>query len=79
MNLTYDGLARPTIEAVTLTSNPSIPEFRQTRGYDPVGNVTSVNTTLPAGTDNQAFCYDEQNRLTWAGGDRHPQVRRITD
>jgi hypothetical protein len=25
-----------------------------------------LSTTLPAGTDTQAFCYDEQNRLTWA-------------
>ena len=32
-----------------------------------MGNVLMVNTTLAAGTDNQAFCYDEQNRLTWAG------------
>ena len=31
-----------------------------------MGNVTSVQTTLTTGTDNQAFCYDEQNRLTWA-------------
>ena len=35
--------------------------------YDPVGNVSAVSTTLPQGTDNQAFCYDEQNRLVWAG------------
>ena len=35
--------------------------------YDPVGNVSAVTTVLPAGTDNQVFCYDEQNRLTWSG------------
>ena len=35
--------------------------------YDPVGNVAAVSTTLPQGTDRQAFCYDEQNRLVWAG------------
>ncbi len=29
--------------------------------------MSTVNTSLPAGTDNQAYCYDEQNRLTWAG------------
>ena len=28
--------------------------------------MTHVQTTLAAGTDSQAFCYDEQNRLTWA-------------
>src|SRR5262249_23162459 len=27
---------------------------------------------LPTGTDNQAFCYDEQNRLTWAGSTGTP-------
>ncbi|HEX6797111.1 MAG TPA: RHS repeat-associated core domain-containing protein [Ktedonobacterales bacterium] len=31
-----------------------------------MGNAASVQTTLPTGTDYQAFCYDEQNRLTWA-------------
>jgi len=36
------------------------------RQYDGVGNVISVTTTLQAGTDNQHFCYDEQNRLSWA-------------
>ncbi len=40
--------------------------YSSTRTYDAMGNVTGVNTTLAAGTDNQAFCYDEQNRLTWA-------------
>jgi hypothetical protein len=28
--------------------------------------VISENTTLPTGTDHQAFCHDEQNRMTWA-------------
>jgi RHS repeat-associated protein len=41
--------------------------FSSARTYDAVSNVTSVSTTLPTGTDTQAFCYDEQNRLTWAG------------
>jgi hypothetical protein len=40
--------------------------FQSQPSYDKVGNVSSVATTLPAGTDQQAFCYDEQNRLTWA-------------
>ncbi|HEY7780340.1 MAG TPA: RHS repeat-associated core domain-containing protein, partial [Ktedonobacterales bacterium] len=34
--------------------------------FDGAGNVTAVSTTLPAGTDTQTYCYDEQNRLTWA-------------
>ncbi len=46
--------------------------LEETRGYDSVGNVTSANTTLPAGTNNQAFCYDELNRLTWAGSTGTP-------
>jgi hypothetical protein len=29
--------------------------------------VSTANTTLVQGTDNQVFCYDEQDRLTWAG------------
>jgi hypothetical protein len=41
--------------------------FEQLRSFDGAGNVSSANTTLPAGTDNQAFCYDEQDRLTRAG------------
>ena len=38
--------------------------FASQRGYDAVGNVTAVGTTLAAGTDNQVFCYDDQHRLT---------------
>jgi hypothetical protein len=37
-----------------------------------VGNVTGVATTLPAGTDNQVFCYDAFNRLVWAGATGTP-------
>jgi RHS repeat-associated protein len=40
--------------------------FNQTRSYDAAGKVAGVQTTLPAEADNQAFCYDEENRLTWA-------------
>ncbi|HEY7199067.1 MAG TPA: hypothetical protein VIC57_02590, partial [Candidatus Dormibacteraeota bacterium] len=28
--------------------------------------MTTTQTTMPAGTDNQSFCYDEQDRLTWS-------------
>src|SRR5258708_10915730 len=41
--------------------------FDQARTFDEVGNVATTSTALPAGTDTQAFCYDEQDRLTWAG------------
>lgn len=27
---------------------------------------------MPAGTDHQVFCYDEQNRLVWAGSTGTP-------
>jgi RHS repeat-associated protein len=46
--------------------------FSSSRGYDAASNVTAVNTTFSAGTDNQAFCYDEQNRLVWAGASGTP-------
>jgi hypothetical protein len=53
-------------------ANTSTPLFRSQRGYDAASNVTAVATTLSAGTDNQAFCYDEQNRLVWAGASGTP-------
>jgi YD repeat-containing protein len=40
--------------------------FEQTRGYDAVGNASLEGSILPTETDAQAFCYDEQNRLTFA-------------
>jgi RHS repeat-associated protein len=61
----YDLLGRATDVRVAGSSGAVI--FDQARTFDGVGNVTTVSTTLPGGTDNQAFCYDEQNRLTWAG------------
>jgi YD repeat-containing protein len=70
-SFTYDGMARPVSTTTQLASNQST-LFSQTRGYDNVGNVTSVQTTLPAGTDNQVFCYDDLNRLTWAGSTGTP-------
>ncbi|MEO7003275.1 MAG: hypothetical protein ABI068_15790 [Ktedonobacterales bacterium] len=32
-----------------------------------MSTVSTVATSLPAGTDTQRYCYDEQNRLTAAG------------
>jgi RHS repeat-associated protein len=65
-NATYDLLARASDINVKRSSDQAT-MFDQARTFDGAGNVTTANTTLPAGTDNQAFCYDEQNRLTWAG------------
>lgn len=62
----FDALARATDLNVKRTSDQTT-MFDQTRTFDAVGNVSTANTTLSTGTDNQAFCYDEQNRLTWAG------------
>lgn len=67
----FDLLARPTDIKVKRTSDGSV-MFEQARTFDAAGNVSTANTTLPAGTDNQAFCYDEQNRLTWAGSTGTP-------
>ena len=50
--------------------------FSTQRGYDPVGMVVSVNTTLANGTDNQIFCYDSLNRLVWAGSTGTPNCSR---
>jgi YD repeat-containing protein len=61
----FDALDRLTARSLSRVS-PAATLFSSARGYDAVGNVASVTTTLPAGTDTQAFCYDEQNRLTWA-------------
>jgi hypothetical protein len=36
------------------------------RCYGPMGNVADMGSRVPQGMDYQAFCYDEQNRLTWA-------------
>ena len=49
--------------------------FSQTLAYDPASNVTSLATTQAAvpgasgsgRSESQNFCYDEQNRLVWAG------------
>jgi RHS repeat-associated protein len=63
---TYDALLRATDIKLTNGSG-STTFFDQSRTFDAASNVTTANTTLPAGSDNQAFCYEEQNRLIWAG------------
>jgi RHS repeat-associated protein len=66
---TYDGIQRP-LSSSASTSAGTI--WSQARTYDNVGNVLSVNTTLPTTTggsqsEMQSFCYDALNRLVWAG------------
>lgn len=61
----YDALLRATDLKWTRASDGAT-LFEQARTFDGASNVTTASTSLQAGTDNQAFCYDEQNRLTWA-------------
>jgi len=66
LNATYDLLGRAS-DVMVKRSSDQATMFDQSRTFDAAGNVTTASITMPAGTDNQAFCYDEQNRLTWAG------------
>jgi YD repeat-containing protein len=64
--LTYDLLLRPTDSKVTRSSDHTS-LFEEADTYDNASRITGITTTLAQGTDVQQFCYDEQNRLTWAG------------
>jgi RHS repeat-associated protein len=64
---TYDLLDRATDLKTTKTSGGAV-MFDQSRTFDAAGNVSTASMTMPGGTDNQSFCYDEQDRLTWASG-----------
>jgi len=73
----YDANLRPTSASATWLSGSgsSGTILSQSRTYDLASNVTSLSTTLAAvpgasgsgGSETQNFCYDEQNRLVWAG------------
>jgi RHS repeat-associated protein len=73
----YDANLRPTSASATWQngSGSSGTILSQSRSYDAVSNVTSVSTVLSpvpgvnnsGGSEVQNFCYDEQNRLVWAG------------
>jgi len=72
----YDGDLRPTEEAATWQngSGQSGTFFDNAQGYDAASNIDTVTTTIsqPNGqsgssSETQNFCYDEQNRLVWAG------------
>ncbi|HVU67577.1 MAG TPA: RHS repeat-associated core domain-containing protein, partial [Ktedonobacteraceae bacterium] len=67
----YDATKRLTSEQIAQTSGGTV-LFSSQPEYDAVGNVTSVQTTLAGATDNQQFCYNEQNQLTWAGATGTP-------
>jgi RHS repeat-associated protein len=61
----YDLLDRA-FDLKTRRTSDGTTVFDQSRTFDTAGNVSTASTTMPAGTDNQSFCYDEQDRLTWA-------------
>ncbi len=72
----YDGDLRPVEASATWQagSGQSGTFFDEAQGYDPASNVDTVTTTMnqPNGqsgiySETQNFCYDEQNRLLWAG------------
>ena len=73
----YDANLRPTSTNATWQggSGTSGTILSQSRSYDPASNVISLSTTQAAvpgqsgsgGSETQNFCYDEQNRLVWAG------------
>jgi RHS repeat-associated protein len=67
---TVNALGQATDQRVTGSGGTVL--FDQALTYDAVGNMATASTTLPGGTDRQAFCYDEQNRLTWAGSTGTP-------
>ncbi len=73
----YDANLRPTSLSATWLpgSGNSGQILSNSRTYDNAGNVTGATTTFAAvpgqsgsgGSETQNFCYDEQNRLVWAG------------
>ena len=76
-HFTYDGDLRPTGSSTTWQSGSGASGtiFSDALAYDAVGNVISRVTTQgtvsgqnnSGGSETQNFCYDEQNRLVWAG------------
>jgi RHS repeat-associated protein len=67
----YDDLIRST--DISIRSSRGSRLFEEARTFDGAGNVSTENATLsPGGTDTQVFCYDDQNRLTWAGSTGTP-------
>ena len=68
---TADALLRPTDTKYALTTGGTT-LYDVQPSYDAASNVIGVNTTLTTGTDNQAFCYDNLERLTWAGSTGTP-------
>ena len=79
---TYDNELRPTgmTAAWQSGSGASGNAFSQTRTYDAASNPIMLTTTQAVvsgvsnsgGSETQVFCYDERNRLVWAGNTGTP-------
>ena len=71
----YDANLRITSASATWGANSGQSDtiFSQGLSYDPASNVISLTSTQNAagngtgGRETSNFCYDEQNRLVWAG------------
>lgn len=61
----YDLLDRATDVKVKRTSDGAT-VFDKARGFDAAGNVSTINTTLPTGTDNQAGTANTADSLSAA-------------
>jgi YD repeat-containing protein len=76
-SLSYDGMQRPVSSSATRTGASS-PFWSQQRTFDNAGNILQLSTMLPtvsggsSKTDDQSFCYDALDRLTWAGNTGTP-------
>ncbi len=78
----YDANLRTTSASATWQSGSgnSGTAFSQSLAYDPASNLTSLSTNQAAvpgvnnsgGSETKVFCYDEQNRLVWAGNSGTP-------
>jgi hypothetical protein len=74
ISIGYDGIQRAVSTQATRNGTTF---WNQTRTYDNVGNVLSLNTILPTTsgstqTEMQSFCYDALNCLVWSGNTGTP-------
>ncbi len=67
----FDTGMRLTGASLTLASNSSL-LYQTQPTYDAVSNVVGVQTSISGQTDTQQFCYDDLDRLTWAGTNGTP-------
>ncbi|HET9849978.1 MAG TPA: RHS repeat-associated core domain-containing protein, partial [Candidatus Dormibacteraeota bacterium] len=70
----HDALLRASGSYLSCISRCGSPAFSDSRTFDAAGNVTSARTQFGGilTADVQGFCYDEQDRLIWAGTSGSP-------